>query len=106
MAQKKADLADDLRVLEHEAKSQREGVIKACLRAVECLGRFTAEAKREVEHAAELDPEQLVALPGTVLRASAWGAANAAGELDTAGRMAAMYLRALARLEACAATRQ
>jgi hypothetical protein len=41
-----------------------------------------------------------VELPGKVLRASTWGSANAASEIDTAARMAAAYLRALARFEA------
>lgn len=99
--QRKApELADDPRVFEHEAKRRREDVIEACQRAVECLERFAAEAKREVERAADLDPERLVELAGKVLRASAWGGANAASELDTAARMAAAYLHALGRLEA------
>lgn len=97
--QKKPDLTDDPRVFEHEAKRRREDVLEACRRAVECLERFAAEAWREVERAGDLDAERLVELPGKVLRASAWGGANAASELDTAARMAASYLRALARLE-------
>jgi hypothetical protein len=97
---KAPDMTDDPRVFEHEAKRRREDVIEACQRAVECLERFAAEARREVERAADLDPERLVELPGKVLRASAWGGANAASELDTAARMAAAYLRALARLKA------
>lgn len=94
------DLERDPRVFEHEAKRRREDVIGACQRAVECLERFAADARREVERAADLDPERLVELPGKVLRAAAWGAANAASEIDAASRMAAAYLRALARLEA------
>jgi len=74
---KTPDLADDPRVFEHEAKRRREDVIEACQRAVECLERFAAEAKREVERAADLDPERLVELPGKVLRASAWGGCGA-----------------------------
>src|SRR5690606_19059480 len=38
---------------------------------------FVAEARREVERAAERDPMRLAALPGEVLSKSAWGAANA-----------------------------
>jgi hypothetical protein len=95
-----SDLMNDPRVLEHEAKRRREDVIEACQRAVECLERFAADARREVERAADLDPARLVELPGKVLRASAWGAANAASEIDTATRMAAAYLNALGRIEA------
>ena len=97
---KAPDLTDAPRVFEHEAKRRREDVIDACQRAVECLERFAAEARREVERAADLDPARLVELPGKVLRASAWGSANAASELDTATRMSAAYLNALGRLEA------
>ena len=60
----KTDIDNELRVAEHMAKRRREDLVDACRRAVECLERFAAEARRELERAPELDPTRLVALPG------------------------------------------
>jgi hypothetical protein len=97
--QKKTDLDNELRIAEHTAKRRREDIVEACRRAVECLERFAADARRHVERAAELDPTRLIALPGEVLSQSAWGAANAATELSSASRMAAEYMNALGVIE-------
>jgi hypothetical protein len=97
---KQPALNDDLRAVEYEAKRRREDLLEACRRAVECLERFAADARREVDRAAELDSARLVDLPDHVLSASAWGSANAATELSSATRMAAAYMNALGELEA------
>jgi hypothetical protein len=96
---KKTDLDDELRIAEHTAKRRREDIVEACRRAVECLERFAADARRHVERADELDPSRLIALPGEVLSQSAWGAANAATELSSASRMAAEFMNALGVIE-------
>jgi len=96
---RKTDLDNELRIAEHAAKRRREDIVEACRRAVECLERFAADARRHVERAAELDPTRLIALPGEVLSQSAWGAANAATELSSASRMAAEYMNALGVVE-------
>lgn len=96
---KKTDLDNELRIAEHTAKRRRDDIVEACRRAVECLERFAAEARRHVDRAAELDPTRLIALPGEVLSQSAWGAANAASELSSASRMAAEYMNALGVIE-------
>lgn len=95
----KTDIDNELRVAEHMAKRRREDIVDACRRAVECLERFAAEARRELGRAPELDPTRLVALPGEVLSQSAWGAANAATELSSASRMATEYMNALGIVE-------
>jgi hypothetical protein len=96
---RKTDLDNELRIAEHAAKRRREDIVEACRRAVECLERFAADARRHVERAAELDPTRIIALPGEVLSQSAWGAANAATELSSASRMAAEYMNALGVIE-------
>lgn len=108
----KQDLNNALRSAEYTTKRRREDILEACLRAVDCLERFAAEARRAVERAMEtstegarirgdkdFDPNRLIALPGEVLSQSAWGAANAATELSSASRMAAEYMNALGILE-------
>jgi hypothetical protein len=95
----KTDPATEIRIAEHTAKRRREDIVEACRRAVECLERFAADARREVERAGEFDPSRLISLPGDVLAKSAWGAANAASELSSATRMAAEYMNALGVVE-------
>lgn len=90
---------DDLRLSEYAAKRRREDLLDTCRRAVECLERFAAQARLEVERA-EADPSRLIALPGEVLSAATWGAANASSELTSATRIAAEYVTAVATVEA------
>jgi hypothetical protein len=66
---------------------------------VECFERFAAEARWRVERVDELDPADLIALPGELLSQSAWDAANAAVELNKASRMAAEFMNALGLIE-------
>lgn len=102
----------ELRSAEWAAKRRREDILEACLRAVECLERFAADARRAVERAGQtsteaarirgdkdFDPMRLVSLPGEVASQSAWGAANASSELSGASRMAAEYMHALGVIE-------
>jgi hypothetical protein len=49
---------------------------------VATLEDFAAKARREVERASELAPEDLASLPGTLTSQGAWGAANAASDTD------------------------
>lgn len=92
--------ADRSRVAEFMARSARGELIRACRKAVECLEHFAKDARREVDRADDLDPHRLAGLVGTLLSASAWGAANAASELSTANQMAAQYLNAIGMVEA------
>ncbi len=90
----------DLRILEYRMELSRTGMLDACRLAVECLERFAAQARREFERWSELNPTQLADLPGKVLAASVWGAANAASELSRAAQEGAAYMHALGNLEA------
>jgi len=95
------DFDGDLRVLETTANQCREKLLAACRRAVADLEQFAARARRDLERAAdETDPHRLVELPGKVLTGSAWGTANAAGELEVATRWAIEYMDAILRLQA------
>lgn len=98
--QTKQPLETELRYAAYSVQRSREDILDACRRAVECLERFAAGARREIERGAELDPARLAALPGAVLSAGAWGAANAATELSSATQMVAKYMQSLARFEA------
>jgi hypothetical protein len=89
-----------LRVLENRVKRSREAMLEACRSAIECLERFAADARRELERSSELEPVKIVDLPGKVLAASAWGAVNAASELSRAQHEAAICMKALGELEA------
>lgn len=95
----KTDAEKERRAAELIAKRRREDLIEACRRAVECLERFAADARRELDRAAEVEGPDLLNLPGRVLSASAWGAANASSELSSASRIAAEYMNALGALE-------
>ena len=97
---KKTDIEHERRAAEYAAKRRREDLLEASRRAVECLERFAADARNKLERAAELEGSQLVELPGQVLSASAWGAANASSELSSAVRIAAEYMNALGVVEA------
>lgn len=96
----KTGSADTLSIAEFTAKRAREELIRACRKAVDCLEHFAADARREVERSGDLDAHRLAGLVGTLLSASAWGAANAASELSTANQMAAQYLNAIGMVEA------
>jgi len=106
------DINNEIRIAAHTAKRRRDDILEACLRAVECLERFAADARRAVERAAQtsteaarirgdkdFDAARLIALPGEICSQSAWGAANAASELSSASRMAAEYMNALGVIE-------
>jgi hypothetical protein len=80
---------------EREANRRRAEVLAACRRAVSCLERFAADARREVERAADRDPTRLVALPVELLSLSEAGATNAGAELRRALLDAAEYMNAL-----------
>lgn len=95
----KMDTDKERRGAELIATRRREDLLEACRRAVECLERFAADARRELDRAAEAEGPDLLNLPGQVLSASAWGAANAASELSSASRIAAEYMNALGALE-------
>ncbi len=84
---------------ERDVKRYQEHVIHSCLQAVLHLERFTAEARREIEAAQRGDAASLTELPGQVLAASAWGAANAATELQRATKLLAAYSAAVSRLD-------
>jgi hypothetical protein len=94
------DAEKERRAAEYVAKRRREDLLEACRRAVECLERFAANARRDLERAAEVEGPGLLDLPGQVLSQSAWGAANAASELSSASRIAGEYMNALGTLEA------
>ena len=97
---RKTDVDSDLRVAERTAKRRRADLLDACRRAVECLEHFAAEARSRLERAAELEGARLLELPGDVLSASTWGAANATSKLSSAPLVAAEYMNALAEVEA------
>lgn len=96
----KTDVDDELRTAQRTAKRRRADFLEACRRAVECLEHFAAEARNRLERAAELEGAQLLELPGDVLSAGAWGAANASSKLGSVSRVAADYMNALAQAEA------
>jgi len=73
--------------------------MEACHRAVDHLDGAARDARRAVNGAVDLAPEDLAALTGTVLTQSAWGTANAALELAIAARRAAEYAHALGEIE-------
>jgi hypothetical protein len=98
--EKKTNLEHERRAAEYVAKRRREDLLETCRSAVECLEPFAADARRKLEHAAELEGARLVELPIQVLSASTWGAANASSELGSASRIAAEYMNALGVLEA------
>jgi hypothetical protein len=89
-----------LRLAEHSAAQLHTQIIESCRQAVATLEDFAANARREVERAAELEPGELAGLPSALASQAAWGAANAASELSTASRMATQYLNALGIVEA------
>ena len=94
------ELDNERYMAEYLAKRRGEDLLAACRRAVECLERFADQARRGLEQAGDLDPARLLALPGDVLSASTWGAANASSELSSATRIAVEYMNALGALEA------
>ncbi len=96
----KSDAENKRRAAEYAAKRRREDLLEVCRRAVECLERFAASARRDLDRATEVEGADLLNLPGEVLSASAWGAANVSTELTSAARIAAEYMNALGALEA------
>jgi hypothetical protein len=99
------DSEGHLRVLERQVTRSRKDMLEACRRAIECLERFAAEARRELERSSELEPVKIVDLPGKILAASAWGTVNAASELSSAQHEAAICMKAMGELEAKKAVR-
>jgi uncharacterized protein YcaQ len=104
--QQELNPAGEMLILEHRVKLSRKETMDACRRAVECLERFAAKARQELDRSSERDPVQIADLPGQILEASVWGAANTATELANAMREAAAYMKALGELEGKAARGQ
>ena len=96
---KNTDVKSELQVAEHTASRRREDLLKACGRAVECLERSAAEARRAYDRA-EREPARLVDLPVNVLSMSAWATTNATSELSTATRLVTSYMYAVDALDA------
>jgi hypothetical protein len=94
------NLEDKLRAVEFIANCRREELFEACRRAVECLERFAADARRELDRATAFKGLDLLELPGKVLSASAWGAANVSSELRSTSRIGVEYMNALGTLKA------
>ncbi|MBK7537595.1 MAG: hypothetical protein IPI49_19930 [Myxococcales bacterium] len=88
----------DSNLLTFTAECRKAELLDACRRAVDCLERFAAQARRELEQAAA-DPSAVVRLPGKLLHACAWGSANASTELSTATTIVAEYMRATVTVE-------
>jgi hypothetical protein len=85
---------------QREVKRHQENLLTSCLQAVGHLERFAAEARREIEKARDGSSSTVMELPGQILAKSAWGAANAATELQRASTFLAAYSAAVARLQA------
>lgn len=75
------------------AERGRAELLEACARAVQCLERSAAQARRELEYATA-DASLVTTLPGKVTHACVWGAANAAAELNNATGIVAGYVAA------------
>lgn len=85
---------------QREVKRHQENLLNSCLQAVQHLERFAAEARREIERARDGSSSNVMELPGQILSKSAWGAANAATELQRCSTWLAAYSAAVARLQA------